>query len=129
MSYELSFRHDPNYLYVKAKGIRTAENLIAMSKDILAVRDKHGYNKALIDVREMTGGLGIVDAYKLGTKDFQEYRRPGQLKVSIVDLEHNRERFQFIENVAVNMGLNLRIFSEVDEALTWLGVGKSTASE
>ena len=129
MSYELSFRHDPNYLYVKAKGIRTAENLIAMSKDILAVRDKHGYNKALIDVRQMSGGLGIVDVYKLGTKDFQEFRRPGQLKVSIVDSEDNRERFQFMENVAVNMGLNLRIFSDADEAMTWLGVGKSSASE
>ena len=120
MSYELSFRHEPNYLYVKAKGIRTVENIIAMSKDILAVRDKHGYNKLLLDVRQMTGGLSTADAYQLGTKDFQEHRRPGQLKASIVDLEDNCERFQFMENVAVNMGLNLRIFSDVDEAMTWL---------
>ena len=129
MSYELSFKHQPDYLYVQVTGVRTIENIIAMAKDFLAVLDKNGYRKVLLDVRGMTGGLDPLNAYKLGKKDVQELKRPSQLKVSIFDLEENRERFEFMENVAVNAGLNLRIFSDVDKAMEWLDVGKSSPSE
>ncbi len=129
MSYELSYRHEPDYLHIQATGVRTIESIVSMAKDLLAVRDEHGYSKVLLDVRGMVGGLGTIAAYKLGSDDIQEFRRPGQLKLSIIDLKENRERFDFFENVAVNAGLNLRIFADVDKAMAWLGVTESSASE
>ena len=125
MSYELSYKHEPNYLHVQVTGIRTIENIIAMLKDYHAVSDKHGYSKVVLDVRGMTGKLGVFNAYKLGKKNVQEFSQPGQLKVSIIDLEENRELSEFMENVVVNAGFNVRIFSDVDEAMEWLGVANS----
>ncbi len=125
MSYELRFKHNPDYLSIHASGIRTLENIIGITLDYIAERDKHGYRKVLLDVREMTGKLSTIDAYNLGTEELEKFRRTGEVKVSIIDLEDNRERFQFMENVATNMGLNLRIFSDVDKALKWLGVDES----
>ena len=126
MSYELSFKKEPDYLYVQVTGIRTVENFIAMGMDFLTVADKHGYSKVLLDMREMTGELNTLDSYKLGTKDLSElWHTIGRPKVSVIDLEANRERFEFMENVAVNKGVNLSIFTDVDKAMEWLDVGSN----
>ena len=130
MSYELSYKHESDYLHIQATGIRTVENFIAISMDLLTEADKHGYSKVLLDMRLTTGGLKPFDAYNLGSKDLAElWRTIGHPKVAVIDLEANRERFEFMENVAVNVGVNLRMFTDVDEAMEWLGVSKTPVSE
>ena len=130
MSYELSFKHEPDYLYVQATGIRTVENLIAVAIDFLTESDKHGYRKILVDYRGMTGGLNILDLYTVGTKNLSElWHTTSRPKVSVIDWEDNRERFEFMENVAVNKGVDVHFGSDVDEVMTWLGVGGSTTSD
>ncbi len=130
MSYELNFKHESDYLCVQATGIRTTESFVAMAMDVLTTGEKYEYNKVLLDLRGMTGRLGTFDIYKLGTENLKElWRTIGHPKVSVIDLETNRERFEFMENVAVNQNINLRIFTDVDKAMAWLGVGKGTAGE
>ena len=89
MSYELSYKHEPDCLYVQTTGNRTVENLIALSKDFLAVCDEYGHSKVVLDVRGMIGTLDTLDAYKMGKKDIEELRRTGQLKLSIIDLRNS----------------------------------------
>ncbi len=130
MSYELSYKNEPDYLHIQATGIRNVENFVAISIDLLTMANKHGYSKILLDMRGTTGGLGTFDAYELGTKDLTKlWRTIGQPKVSIIDLEANRKRFEFMETVAVNQGVNLRMFTDVGEAMEWLGVSKTPVTE
>jgi hypothetical protein len=123
MPYELNIKNESDYLYVEVTGNRTLDTIIDMAKDILQACDKQGYGKTLIDVRGMTGKLKTIDAYELGTKDLQKFRRTGQLKASIIDVDENRERFLFLESVCINVGYYLRIFSDTDEAIRWLCEG------
>ena len=120
MPYELNIRKKPDYLYVEVTGNRTLETIIAMAKDVLDACDEQGCSKTLIDVRRMTGKLKTINAYDLGTKDLQKFRRTGHMKASIIDVDENRERFFFLESVCVSVGYYLRIFSDVDEAIKWL---------
>ncbi|MFC2027960.1 hypothetical protein ACFLU3_04670 [Chloroflexota bacterium] len=131
MSYELSFKHEPGYLYVQATGISNVENQIAMASDYLAECDKYGYSMLLLDVRELTGGsdMSTVEAYDLIKKDLRALDIPSLLKVSVVDLEELSEGSRFVEKLAYITGLNLRIFTDIDEAVKWLGVSNSTISE
>ena len=130
MSYELSYKHESDYLYVEATGIRTVETLIAVATDFLTEADKHGYRKILVDYRGMTGGLKISDLYTIETKNLTElWRTISHPKVSVIDLEANRERFEFMETVAVNQGVNVHFCSDADEAIAWLGVSSSPVSE
>ncbi len=130
MSYELSYKHEPDYLYVQATGIRTVQNIVDMSKDFLAKCGKHRYSKALVDMSGMTGIFSTTEIYKMGTGDLLElWRTTGRLKISIIDLEANREQFEFMENVTFNLGINLRIFTDVDKAEAWLDVSKSHDGE
>ena len=125
MSYELSLKHESDYLYAQATGISTIENITAMSKEYFAVCDEHGYKKVLLDVRGMTGGsdIGTLGAYNLIKKDIRALAIPSPLKVAAIDSEENRKDSRFVEDMAVNEGLNLRIFTDVDRAMAWLGVG------
>ncbi len=130
MSYELSFKHEPDYLYVQATGIRTVETVIAIAIDLLTEADKHGYKKVLVDYRGMTGGLKIIDLYTVETKHLSElWRTTSRSQVAVIDWEDNRERFEFMENVAVNEGVNVHFGSDVDEVMEWLGVSKSSPIE
>ncbi len=130
MSYELSFKHEPDYLYVKATGIRTVENIIALVREFFTVADKHGYRKILLDIRGMTEGLKPTQSFNLGSKDLaQLWRTFGHPKVAVFDLETNRMRDEFMENVLANAGVNFRFFFDVNEAMESLGVSKGTAME
>jgi len=120
MSYRLDIRKEPQYLSVQVSGIRTPETILSVAKEIIAICDDSGHNRVLIDVQEMTGQLKTFDVYDLGTGALKGLRRPGRLKVSVVDLEDNRGRFGFFETVVQNQGFNLRFFSDADEALRWL---------
>lgn len=123
MSYELNMKYETDFLYAQATGIRTPQTVIAIARDLVAACDEHGYDRALVDVQGMNGTLATTDAYSLGTKYLKEFRRPGRLKVSILDAESNQYRFRFLETVARNQGFNLRIFSNIDEAMGWLREG------
>ncbi|MCP3681899.1 MAG: hypothetical protein GY861_04340 [bacterium] len=130
MSYELSFKHEPDYLYVQATGIRTVENIIALVRDFFTVADKHGYSKILLDIRGITEGLKPAETYNLGSKDLAKlWRGLGKPKVAVFDLETNREQDKFMEDVLANAGVNFRFFFDVNEAMESLGVSKSPASE
>ena len=130
MSYELSYRHEADYLHVKATGIRTVENIIALVRDLFTVADKHGYSKVLLDIRGMTEGLKTAEAYSLGKKDLAElWSALGHPKVAVFDLETNRMRDEFMENVLANAGVNFRFFFDVNEAMEWLEVSSTPVSE
>ena len=123
MSYQLSYRKAPDYLHIEAAGIRTVENFIAISTELLTKTEEHGYKKVLLDMRGVTGGLRIVDLYKVETKHLSQlWRTTGRPQVVVIDWEDNRKRFEFMETVAVNNGVNTRMFTDVDEATEWLEV-------
>ncbi len=130
MSYELSYKHEPDYLHVEATGIRTVEIIIAHVSGFLTVAAEHRYRKILLDIRGMTEGLKPIETYNLGSKDLAElWRGLGLPEVAVIDLETNRMRFKFMEDVLANAGVNFRFFTDVDKAMESLGVSKSPASE
>lgn len=120
MSYRLKMTEEADYLYVLATGTRTLDTIMAMAVEVLAACDDRGYSRVLLDVQEMTGKLKPFDAYELGTKDLKKLRRPGQMRLSVVDLADNHSRFRFLETVLHNQGFNISIFSNADKAMRWL---------
>ena len=120
MDYKLKYRKKTDYLHVEASGTRTPETLLSAAKDVVVACEKHGYNKVLADAQKMTGTLGTANRFYLVEDGFKKLRGPKRLKISIVDIEDNRSRFEFFETVARNRGFNLRIFANADKAILWL---------
>ena len=126
MTYKLTLKNQGDYLAVQATGIRSAENISAMAKEILEECNNAHVDMVLVDVRELQGKISIFDSLMIIVQQFQRLRRPRILrKAVLVDLEERRERSGFFERAARNRSFNLRVFSDMDEARSWLHIGCS----
>lgn len=121
MSYELSFNEEPDFLSVNVTGTRTHKAAVALAWDVLSACKERTASKVLVDLQQMTGQLDRVDAYDLAAVEFPKIQKTGVLtKMAVVDLEDSMERLKFFETVAVNRGVNMKIFSSVEKAAAWL---------
>ena len=92
-------------------GKRTVDSMIeaCFEHDLFAV---------LLDCRSMTGNLSIMDRYRLVV-----YGQRMLGKVNRVALVGRQEAVlpdRFAETVAVNRGINLKVFIDMDQAVDWL---------
>ncbi len=44
----------------------------------------------------------------------------GSARIAVIYRDEEGDRFRFIENVSVNRGGNMKIFTDADEAIDWL---------
>jgi hypothetical protein len=109
-------------LYVRSSGVRTRATVTAMTMEIFDAALAKGLSKVLVDVRKLEGRLGILDSYLAVTDVFQRLRGKGMRKAAIVDQQISSIRGWFIETLARNRGFNLRVFTDQEEAVEWLGL-------
>lgn len=80
--------------------------------------EKHCRSKALLDCRRMTGELPMLDRFQIAKYGATKSRQIRQFALL------NREDMVFpgnlVENAAVNRGMNMKTFTDFDEAELWL---------
>jgi hypothetical protein len=120
-SYYLTIEKKDDVLWVRASGTRSLEGVLAITKDILRALVENKVTKVLVDVRSLEGRLRTMESYEIVDKRFPEFRdRRVVARCGIVDLKEFEYSFRLFENLAVNRGFALRIFSDPDKALEWL---------
>ncbi len=75
-------------------------------------------SKALLDCRAMTGEIHIIESFQVAK---YSVKMIGFIsKIALVGREDQMFPDNFVENVAVNRGVNLKIFTDVEKAIDWL---------
>ena len=74
--------------------------------------------RALVDIRPMQGDLATLDRYEAGTYGAKVI--PRAVAVAMLARQDQISPDSFFENVLVNRGVNLRVFSDPEEAIEWL---------
>ncbi len=121
MSYALTIEKKDDVLWVTATGTRSLETVLAMSKDILAACVEKRVKKVLTDVRGLEGRLSTLDAYEIPDQHYPQMQdRSVITHNAVVDLEEFEDSYRFYENVALNRGFNVRLFSDPNKAMAWL---------
>lgn len=121
MSYDLKIDKKKDMLWITATGNRTLETVLAITRDCVAACITNKTTKLLIDVCKLEGRLKTLDAYNVADQYFPKIEDLNIItQCAIIDLKEFEESYRFFENVAVNRGFNLRIFSDPDEAIAWL---------
>jgi len=77
-----------------------------------------GVKYILMDVRAIKGRYGYVGAYARVRSHPPEFY--GRIKVAIVDLPENSDYRNFHETTALNVGLKVKWFTDIDAARAWL---------
>jgi hypothetical protein len=118
MSYQLTIVERPQYVHAKATGERTPENALRFLKDAYAACVNSGRSSVLLEMQFDGPSLSDTSIF-----DVISDRVPDGLKLRrIAYVDGNREPAgaYFAETVAMNRGVNVRLFPSVALADGWL---------
>lgn len=87
--------------------------------EMLKACAEYGRNKCVLDCRAMTGPMPLMARFEV--IEYGQRLRGKVAQLAMVGLPGTMLPDRFVENVAVNRGVNLRLFSDLDEAVAWLG--------
>jgi hypothetical protein len=115
-----------DYLYIEATGTFSIDEACRSFHDALAVIEKHGATKVLINCLQLTGTPGTMDYYTYGECVAEELRksslaeRRGTLKLAHVAAAPLLDPDRLSAVVATNRGANMKSVDTVEKALEWL---------
>ena len=119
MTYHLTITQKPAYLHAIVTGEQSKANVVGFLRDVLReCSDRHS-DKVLIEERLEGPSLGLFEVFEIVFRGSIE--AAGKLKaIGYVDVHADASLMNFVENVAVNRAMPLRIFQTVPEAEKWL---------
>jgi hypothetical protein len=121
MNYELKIIEKVGFAAAILRGVRTPETLLAAAAQATAFCDERNISRILIDLRGMSGGLDTLETYDVAGRELPRQKAVRRvLRSAILDRPENIERIRFFETVAVNRGLNVRVFADEAPAIEWL---------
>ena len=106
------------YIYVQYDEEYSFDVFISISKQVFDLCQKENYKRVLVNVTNMPGKVRTFQRFEIGVQGSLIFRN--LIKVAV--LYRKEEIDWFAETVSKNRGLNAKIFSQMDEALKWLGV-------
>ena len=119
MAYRIDLEEHPAYLHAIASGEHTAANVARFLRDANEACRQRGYTAVLVEVNFTGTSLDFSSIYEVISESSLEGVK--LKRVAYVDAStRNPERMRFAETVAINRGVNVRLFRDVDEAKRWL---------
>jgi|SRR5215467_5742666 len=119
MTYKLTIDQKPTYLHIMVTGQSTRENVMQYMQDVIRECINLNYSAVLIEERLEGTRLGMFEVFSMVSEGANQFL--GRLRaIAYADADGDRGLMQFAENVAVNRGIPIRIFSNVPDAETWL---------
>ena len=118
LSYQLSVEVLQGYVHAKAAGERTPENALRFLKDAYAACVKSGRTSLLVEMHFSGPSMSptsIFDVISDRVADGLKLQ-----KIAYVDASPDLGGAFFAETVAMNRGVNVRLFRSLAEATAWL---------
>lgn len=111
---------DKKYIIQKVEGDITRELAMAYNQETHALGKELGINRFLVDVRESRNVSSVADNYEFAYKDMQkapDIDRSARVAMLVSPGDHSHD---FVETVARNSGLSVRIFTDLEAAINYL---------
>lgn len=119
MGIQYTTRLDGNTLFVRASGFdESLEEVEAYAAGIIDACLQCSVSRVLCDETRLEYRLGTAETFDAGK--FLVSRVPGLLKIAIVCNPAFNADARFFENVVVNRGLTLQMFTDTKSAKRWL---------
>lgn len=119
MSYKLTVIQKPTYLHAIVTGSNTRENVERYLEDIQRECTARGCSRLLIEERLEGPHLSTMSVFQIASEGSAKARGCFEA-IAYVDVNAVGDMMKFAENVAVNRGLPVMVFSSVSDAEKWL---------
>lgn len=117
--YQLTLEERPGYLRAKVVGERTRENALRFLEEAYSACVMSGHSALLLEMRLSGPSLdtaSILEVISQRAPDGMRLRKIAYVQPLVADPAMP----YFAEQVAINRGVNVRLFQNVDAAAAWL---------
>lgn len=118
MSYQITVEQRPDYLYFEVTGTNAAESVQAYLDDVLSACKKHDCYRALVHERLAGPRLKVDDVFDIASEGAMKALGIFQA-IAYVD-EQMGDMSYFLETVAINRGMPIKVFRTLAHAEHWL---------
>lgn len=108
--------HKGEYIFVDYREPYIYKNAVKLLKEAAEICATENCKKILFRFVDMPGKVRTLDRFELGVQGAIILRHVARIAV----VYRREEMDKFLETVAVNRGLNIRLFDNMEEALSWL---------
>jgi hypothetical protein len=121
MSFTVNIVERPGYLHFKVTGTNTEENVRGYLQQIHETCVARNCSAILVEENLEGPTLSTLQIFQIASEGSVRSRFLVR-RAAYVDInpEHAPADTQFVETVAVNRGMNVRVFATVPEAEAWL---------
>ncbi len=109
---------EPDFVLATYRGPFSVNGAQEAINRVLQSISGKGPRPVLIDCREMTGSLSVVDRYH--TVLYGRKMRGRVSRLAIVRPRERRNADRFVETAAQNRGMAVRLFVDIEDAIAWL---------
>jgi hypothetical protein len=121
MSWEIHNEEQGRYLIARASGVMDADALRRFCAELIQTAQDQGETRVLIDHRGMIPNVSKGEIYQMPLMANELGARRNVRTALLIEPDHpHREDFEFYETVASNNGQILRLFTDMQQAETWL---------
>jgi len=131
MAYLIKDDPQPHYLHIRLEGAWDDKLIGETSDRILALCEKHQARKILFDVMGLSGNPSTLSRFSMSTQFAVKFlkarlaHRIPACRFAVIGHHPLVDSNRFEETVAVNNGLPVRTFTDLEKALAWLEVDES----
>lgn len=121
MSYAMDVAEKPGYLHIKVTGQNNAENVRGYIAAVHAECSRRDCPFVLIEEDLQGPSLSTMEIFSIVSEGSKNVWPQVRL-IAFVDInpEHLPGQMKFAETVAINRGVNIRMFRTLPEAEAWL---------
>ncbi len=117
--YQVECSEDEGLITIMITGTTYGPNGDAIAQEVNRIEEELKPQLLLIDTRKAVGRADFSTTFGQIKKYHTRYKYIPP-KMAVIDLEENEGIFSFHETAARNAGLNIRFFTDAEEALEWL---------
>ena len=118
MPYKIHYEKEQDYISVTVEGKFALSTLKELAAKVAENIEHYGCNRILNDMRLAKMTRGTIDIYNMPTTASNEGVEK-RCKRALVVSEESSD-FHFLETVFLNQGHNVKMFTDIDEAMRWL---------
>jgi hypothetical protein len=121
LSFQLTIEEQSTYLHARATGSLTPENALRVLAEVHAACVKLGRSEVLLELALEGPSLDMASIFMVISRSSAEGRM--LRRIAYVDTSTRPpEKAKFAETVAVNRGVNVRLFQDLESARQWMSV-------
>ncbi len=118
MSYKIDFDRDLEYVSLSVRGALNMSQVRVCRGELQAVLRVYDRTRVLLDTTNVIAKLSAIEDYKFIKELRHEF--PSYVSMALVVSRERTTFGRFIETAAVNHGVRLKSFTDMNEAVAWL---------